>query len=166
MRTIGARGISREYDWLAPMVLWPLARRIMPVAAVRPQGGGTRRLDDEAVFACILYVLVSESPWRAVPDTFGTSWQTAHRRFRQLCEAGIWERLELTADVPGMPPVLRYWAAAVCRAAAARDGSRPEVPGLAEHGVVSPRPGARGRHSVTRPDVSDAGRKRRREIRP
>ncbi|MEU5658894.1 transposase [Streptomyces sp. NPDC047737] len=166
MRTIGARGISREYDWLAPMVLWPLARRIMPVASVRPQGGGTRRLDDEAVFACILYVLVSESPWRAVPDTFGTSWQTAHRRFRQLCEAGIWERLELTTDVPGMPPALRYWAAAVRRAAAARDGSRPNAPGLAEHGAAPPRPVARGRHSVTHPDVSDAGMKRRREARP
>ncbi|MEW1870472.1 transposase [Streptomyces caelestis] len=110
------------------MVLWPLAQRIMPEAARRPQGGGTRRLDDEAVFASVLYVLVSDSPWRAVPHTFGTSWQTAHRRFRQLCDAGLWEQLERTAGAPGTPPPLRYWATAVRRAAAARNGSRPGAP--------------------------------------
>ncbi|MEU3608346.1 transposase [Streptomyces sp. NPDC035033] len=124
MRTAAPDAAFRGYAWPAPMALWPLAQRVMPAPARRPQGGGTRRPDDEAVFASVLYVLVSGSSWRGVPGAFGTPWQTAHRRFLQLCDAGLWERLEEAAGVPGTPPHLRHWATVVRRAAAARRTSR------------------------------------------
>jgi transposase len=42
-----------------------MARPLLPPARVRPQGGGVANIDDEAVFAAIIYVLVSGCAWRA-----------------------------------------------------------------------------------------------------
>ncbi|WP_063747059.1 transposase [Saccharothrix sp. NRRL B-16314] len=75
------------------MSLWPLARPLIPRPVARPQGGGTRRTDDEAVFGAVVHVLASGSAWREVPKVFGTSWQTTHRRFTQWCNADLWRRL-------------------------------------------------------------------------
>ncbi|OEJ28696.1 hypothetical protein AS594_33735 [Streptomyces agglomeratus] len=44
-----------------------LAEPLLPAARVRPQGGGMANIDDEAVFAAIIYVLVSGCVWRALP---------------------------------------------------------------------------------------------------
>ncbi|MEU6487789.1 transposase [Streptomyces sp. NPDC046887] len=106
-----------RFSWLAPMVLWPVARRQLPRAAVRPQGGGSQRADDEAMFAAILYVLVSGVPWRALPGTFTVSWQNAHRRFTQWSEAGLWDRVLEAAGAQRVPGgqsgQLRQWAETV-----------------------------------------------------
>ncbi|MFF5970019.1 transposase [Streptomyces sp. NPDC012769] len=102
-----------RFAWLTPMVLWPLARRHVPRPAVRPQGGGTRRSDDEAMFAAIVYVLVSGVAWRSLPKTFGISWQTAHRRFTQWSEMGLWQRLHEVSEAPTVPPQVRRWASEI-----------------------------------------------------
>lgn len=60
---------------------------------MRPQGGGTTNIDDEAVFAAIVYMLVSGCSWRHVPPCFGASKSTVHRRFRIWTQAGVWGRL-------------------------------------------------------------------------
>jgi transposase len=39
----------------APDDLWEAAQPLIPVPAVRPQGGGKRRADDRAVLAAIAY---------------------------------------------------------------------------------------------------------------
>ncbi len=95
------------------MALWPVARKHLPRPATRPQGGGTQRADDEAMFAAVLYVLVSESPWRALPKTFAVSWQNTHRRFTEWSEAGLWDRLRDACRDPQVPVRLRQWADAV-----------------------------------------------------
>ncbi|ONK14358.1 hypothetical protein STBA_51420 [Streptomyces sp. MP131-18] len=59
---------------------WEIARDVLPPSRVRPQGGGTRNTPDEAVFAAIVYVLVSGCAWRHLPPCFGISESTAHRR--------------------------------------------------------------------------------------
>jgi len=107
---VSAAPTSGRFAWLTPMVLWPLARRHVPEPALRPQGGGTRRSDDEAMFAAIVYVLVSGVAWRSLPKTFGVSWQTAHRRFTQWSEAGLWKRLSEVPETPLVPPLVRRWA--------------------------------------------------------
>ncbi|GAA2422277.1 transposase [Streptomyces glaucus] len=109
-----------RFGWLAPMVLWPLARRHLPRPAVRPQGGGTQRADDEAMFAAIVYVLVSGVPWRALPKTFAVSWQNTHRRFTQWSGAGLWDRLRDTARRQQMPGHLQQWADTVAALAEER----------------------------------------------
>ncbi|MFH8337125.1 transposase [Streptomyces sp. AM6-12] len=99
-----------RFAWLAPMVLWPLARPYLPRPAARPQGGGTQRADDEAMFAAIVYVLVSGVPWRALPKAFTVSWQNTHRRFTQWSEAGLWNRIRESSRRPQMPGHTRQWA--------------------------------------------------------
>ncbi|WP_263974407.1 MULTISPECIES: transposase [Streptomyces] len=46
---------------------------MLPSAWVRPRGGGVAAIDDEAVFAAIVHVLVSGCAWRASPPCFGAS---------------------------------------------------------------------------------------------
>lgn len=75
-----------------PDGLWELARPLLPPARVRPQGGGIASIDDEAVFAAIIYVLVSGCAWRALPPCFGASKPTVHRRF------AVWSRAGSGAD--------------------------------------------------------------------
>ncbi|MYW46729.1 transposase [Streptomyces sp. SID161] len=99
-----------RFAWLAPMVLWPLARPYLPRPAVRPQGGGTQRADDEAMFAAIVYVLVSGVPWRALPKAFTVSWQNTHRRFTQWSEAGLWDRIRESSRRQHLPGHVRQWA--------------------------------------------------------
>lgn len=111
---------DRRFSWLAPMVVWPLAQRHLPGPTVRPQGGGTRRSDDEAVFAAVLFVLACETPWRALPRNFGVSWQHAHRRFVQWSDAEVWERLRENARDPRLPEGVRHWAGCLACAAARR----------------------------------------------
>ncbi|GAA2557587.1 hypothetical protein GCM10010423_69090 [Streptomyces levis] len=76
-----------------PDGLWEIARPLLPAARVRPQGGGVANIDDEAVFAAIIYVLVSGYAWRALPPCFGASKLTVHRRFLTWSRAGVWGRL-------------------------------------------------------------------------
>lgn len=70
-----------------------IARPLLPAPRVRTQGGGVANIDDEAVFAAIIYVLVSGCAWRALPPCFGASKSTVHRRFLFWSRAGVWARL-------------------------------------------------------------------------
>ncbi|MFJ1709710.1 transposase [Kitasatospora sp. NPDC088346] len=63
------------------------------LARVRPQGGGTANLDDEAVLAAIVYVLRTGCAWRHLPPCFGLSKSTVHRRFTIWTRDGLWGRL-------------------------------------------------------------------------
>lgn len=78
---------------LVPDELWALAEPLIPAQRARPQGGGTARIDDRAVFTAIVYVLTTGCAWRHLPDSFGVSRATAHRRFMTWTRAGLWRRL-------------------------------------------------------------------------
>ena len=80
-----------------PDELWALAEPLVPEFKPRPHGGGTAPLPARAVFAAIVYVLTSRYAWRDLPPSFGVPFQTAHRRFGQWTEAGLWRRLHHAA---------------------------------------------------------------------
>ncbi|WP_434096243.1 transposase [Streptosporangium roseum] len=82
-----------QWDWIVPAGLWEIARPLPPASRVRPQGGGIVGVADEAVFAAIVYVLVSGCSRRALPPCFGASKSPAHRRFSIRSCAGVGERL-------------------------------------------------------------------------
>ncbi|SCF72890.1 Putative transposase of IS4/5 family [Streptomyces sp. MnatMP-M27] len=84
---------SGWWGWIVPEGLWEIAGPLLPSARVRPQGGGVSNIDDEAVFAAIVYVLVSGCAWWALPPCFGASKSTVHRRFLIWSRAGVWGRL-------------------------------------------------------------------------
>ncbi|WDZ85855.1 transposase [Micromonospora cathayae] len=109
--------MSERFPWLAPMCVWPLAAPLVPRQTARPQGGGARRVDDEAMFAAIAFVLVTDSVWRMLPRVFDVSWQTAHRRFGEWHQSGFWGRLGTAAAAADVPPEVARWATALTAAA-------------------------------------------------
>ncbi|WP_370094873.1 transposase [Streptacidiphilus sp. MAP12-20] len=115
--------LGRRFAWLAPTQVWPVARHLLPAPAPRPQGGGTRRHDEEALFAAVVFILVSNSPWRGLPSGFGVSWQHTHRCFLHWTETGAWERLESAARQDHLPPQLRFWAHTIAHCAQTRRGA-------------------------------------------
>jgi transposase len=78
----------------APDELWQVAQPLIPVPGRRPQGGGRRRVDDRAVLAAIVYLVQAGCSWHKLPAVlFGLSRASAHRRFAEWTQAGLWERL-------------------------------------------------------------------------
>jgi transposase len=59
--------------------LWALAESQLPKFSSRPQGGGTARTDQRAVFTAVVFVLTNG--WRMLPPSFGVTVPTAHRPF-------------------------------------------------------------------------------------
>ncbi len=82
-----------DVEKYCPESLWWLARELLPPAPQRHQGGGRRRGDDRALLAAMLYVLQSGCSWWALPASFGVSRSTAHRRFTEWVEAGVFTAL-------------------------------------------------------------------------
>jgi transposase len=68
--------------------LWELVEPLIPPQRERPQGGGTRYVEDRAVITAIVYVLSTGCAWRHVPAGFGVSQATAHRHFVAWTEIG------------------------------------------------------------------------------
>ena len=78
----------------APDDFWQVAQPLIPVPAVPRQGGGKRRVDDRAVLAAIVYLVQAGCSWHKLPTAlFGVSRASAHRRFTEWTQAGLWERL-------------------------------------------------------------------------
>lgn len=80
---------------LVPDELWAIVEPLIPPFAPRAQGGGTAPVEARAVFTAIVYVLTSGCAWRLLPDSFGVDFRTAHRRFGQWTDAGLWRRIHV-----------------------------------------------------------------------
>jgi transposase len=105
---------------LVPDELWELVEPLIPAFETRPQGGGTASLDARQVFTAIVYVLTSGCVWRDLPPSFGVSFQTAHRRFMQWTEAGLWRKLHhVLLDELGSQGLLD-WSRAIVDGASVR----------------------------------------------
>lgn len=105
---------------LVPDGLWGIVEPLIPPQRERPQGGGTRYVDDRAVFTAIVYVLTTGCAWRHLPTQFGVSKATAHRRFAAWTEAGLWRRLhQAVLDRLGEQGMVD-WSRAVVDAASVR----------------------------------------------
>ncbi|WP_457514223.1 IS5 family transposase [Streptomyces sp. TE33382] len=105
---------------LVPDELWELTAPLLPSFTSRPQGGGTAPVDERAVFTAVVYVLTSGCAWRYLPESFGVSPATAHRRFSVWTEAGLWRRLHRAVlDELGARGELD-WSSAIVDAASVR----------------------------------------------
>jgi len=66
------------------------------------------------VLAAILYVLQTGCAWAALPTSFGVSTPTAHRRFSEWVNAGVFGRLhQLLLDILGSTGQIDWSRAAV-----------------------------------------------------
>jgi transposase len=97
-----------------PQSLWQVAYQLIPPHPKRHQGGGRRRGDDRAVLAAILYVLGTGCSWRALPESFGVTRPTAHRRFGEWTRAGFFTSLhQAILDLLGVAGRVDWSRAAV-----------------------------------------------------
>ncbi|WP_091104614.1 transposase [Nonomuraea pusilla] len=72
--------------------VWELLEPVAPLASIRPQGGGRRRVDDRTILAAIGYVATTGCAWRQLLPVFGASWQTVNRRFAEWSQACVWAK--------------------------------------------------------------------------
>lgn len=127
---VHARGmVDRLSQRLVPDELWALVEPLIPQFRQRRQGGGTASTADRAVFTAIVYVLTSGCAWRDVPPSFGVTVATAHRRFGQWTEAGLWPTLHRAVlDELGSRGEIE-WARSVVDAATVRAKKRGSLTG-------------------------------------
>ncbi len=65
-------------------------RLIEPLLPNKPRG--VPRVDDRRVINGIFYVLRTGSPWRDLPERYG-SYSTVYNRFNRWAKAGVWLRM-------------------------------------------------------------------------
>lgn len=69
-----------------------------PAVQASGAGRGTAPVDPRAVFTAIAYVLTSGCAWRDLPESCGVNCKTAHRRFGQWTQAGLWRRIHVAVS--------------------------------------------------------------------
>lgn len=104
--------------------LWQLVEPLLPTLGFRRQGGGTAPVDERKVFTAVVYVLMSECPWRRLPPRFDVAPATAHRRFSAWTRADLWRSLQDRAEEQASSFREQHWVAAIAAAARARAASR------------------------------------------
>ena len=79
-------------------------QRLRPLVPPQKPSTGRPANDHRTVINGILWVLRTGSPWRALPERYG-SWKTVSSRFYRWQRAGIWDRvlaeLQRRADAEG-----------------------------------------------------------------
>jgi transposase len=81
-----------------PDAIWErIAPLIPPPAKVHPFGGGAPRIPDRVVLDAIFFVLRTGCQWHALDATGICSGATAHRRFQEWEQAGLFDLLWATA---------------------------------------------------------------------
>ncbi len=82
---------------LVPDGPWELFQKVVPEAPTRPQCGERRRHGDREVWATIVFVTTTGCTWAQLPQVFGPSGPTAHRRFTEWSRARVWAKLHRLA---------------------------------------------------------------------
>lgn len=86
--------ITKDDGWRIPEVLWDKMTPLLPPHRPKPHplGCHRRRVDDRAAMNAILFVLRTGCQWNALNATGICSSSSAHRRFVEWVEAGVFER--------------------------------------------------------------------------
>ncbi len=66
--------------------------KLQPLLPSQKPHTGRPAKDHRAVLDAILWVLRTGSPWRSLPERYG-SWKTVSSRFYRWQKAGVWDRL-------------------------------------------------------------------------
>lgn len=88
------RSVTMAGVFRVPDALWERIGPLIPAPAkVHRFGGGARRVPDRVVFDGIFFVLRTGCQWRALNATGICSSSTAHRRFQEWRQAGLFDAL-------------------------------------------------------------------------
>jgi len=67
---------------------WNMISKHLP----KPSKTGRPRCNDRTTINGIIYVLISGCRWREIPEKYGSK-STAHLRFQNLQQRGIWKKI-------------------------------------------------------------------------
>ena len=88
--------ITKNDKWRIPDVLWKKMEQLLPPRKIHPNGGHNPRISDRDAMNGILFVLRTGCQWNALDRTNICKHSSAHRRFIEWTEAGVflefWKR--------------------------------------------------------------------------
>ena len=67
-------------------------QRIAPLVPGKPGDPGRSGVDNRRFVEAVLWLVRTGSPWRDLPESFG-SWNSVFRRFRRWVQKGVFESL-------------------------------------------------------------------------
>ena len=80
-------------DWCIPDELWARIEPLLPPRPAHPLGCHNPRVPDRAAMDAIFFVLRTGCQWNALNATGICSSSSAHRRFQEWTEAGVFHQL-------------------------------------------------------------------------
>ena len=83
--------IRRDDGWRIPDALWAQMEVLLPPRKPHPLGCHRPRVSDRAAMNAILFVLRVGAQWNALNATGICSSSSAHRRFQEWVDAGVFE---------------------------------------------------------------------------
>ena len=117
-----ARTAVKDDGWRLPDELWAKMAPLLPPRPEHPLGCHNPRVPDRAAMDAIFFVLRTGCRWNALNATGICSSSSAHRRFQEWAEAGVFEAFWRQG-------LLAYDAlAGIDRAWLALDGAMTEAP--------------------------------------
>ena len=84
--------VERDDGWRIPNVLWAQVEPLLPKRKEHPLGCHNPRVPDRNAMNAILFVLRTGCQWNALNATGICSSSSAHRRFLEWTEAGVFEK--------------------------------------------------------------------------
>jgi transposase len=160
--------VERGDGWRIPDVLWSQIEPLIPPGRPHPLGCHNPRVADRDAMTAILFVLRTGSQWNALRATGICSSSSAHRRFVEWTEAGVFERawVSALADYDEFVGVDWDWLSmdgAMTKAplGGKKDGAEPDRSGQGRH-QTQPADGGqrrppRRRRSRSKPQRLQAG---------
>jgi transposase len=85
--------VVNDDGWRIPDELWAEIQALIPPGKPHPLGCHNPRVDDRAALDAILFVLRTGCQWEALNATGICSKSSAHRRFQEWTEAGVFREL-------------------------------------------------------------------------
>lgn len=83
--------VKQDDRWRIPDALWEQMEPLLPPRKPHPLGCHRPRVSDRAAMNAILFVLRTGVQWDALNGTGICSSSSAHRRFQEWAEAGVFE---------------------------------------------------------------------------
>jgi transposase len=91
MRRLNMGMVKQDDGWRLPDRLWAQMEPLLPPRKPHPLGCHNPRVSDRAAMDAILFVLRTGCQWNALSATGICSSSSAHRRFQEWVEAGVFE---------------------------------------------------------------------------
>ena len=83
--------LTKDDGWRLSDEIWEQMEPLLPPRKPHPLGGHNPRVSDRSAMNAIFFVLRTGCQWNALNATGICSSSSAHRRFQEWCDAGVFE---------------------------------------------------------------------------